>query len=593
MRRLLLLLPVLAGLAAAGCSADVSAEPGEASEDELVFRGVKNAQVDMSMPDVDAIGYEIDLRIDESKPEKETYRATTRGTFVATRALRELELDFVGNDIESLTVGGKPASFTRDHGTLRIELPSQVAKGRAFVVETKYHGAVAQADGANPNDFAAFGGLQVLQRNTNGKKIYASLNWPSKGRRWIPMRDHPRDGAMLAMRATFPDKYVVLSNGKRTSVTKNGDGTKTWLYEALTPMPVYDFSLTAYDDWAESEATSKSGVSIHTYTYSSSTTNAREIYEDAPAAMDVYESIFGPFRWGQLSYVEEPIFGGGMEHATVISMDQSLFTSTKDTRRIAFHELGHHWSGNLVRCATWNDFWLSEGFTEYLTRRAIEGVDGAEAARTLWRSTLARALEAEASNQHALRPPDPEIDVLEIFDDIPYEKGAWVVRMLEARLGREKMDKVLRGWFERHAFSAVTTDILRDEIAKELGDAEARAFFDQFVFTAGHPVYAVTTAPKDGKVEIRVEQVQTEGPKDGYDFPLTVELSRGAQKQRVQIAVSGKVTTTLAEIPFDAQVLRVDPDEVVYGSVVCDDASPCKPGYVCAKGKPRSVCTPR
>lgn len=33
------------------------------------------------------------------------------------------------------------------------------------------------------------------------------------------------------------------------------------------------------------------------------------------------------------------------------------------------HELAHSWSGNLVTNASWEHFWLNEGWTTYLERR--------------------------------------------------------------------------------------------------------------------------------------------------------------------------------------------------------------------------------
>jgi aminopeptidase N len=592
-RRPLLNLGLLALAAVTGCAADGQAGELEASEDDLVFRGTQVGAVDASMPDVDAIGYEVDIRVDESTAKKESYRATVKGTFVATAPLGEVALDFAGNEVDSVRVSGRAATFRRERDKLVVKLPTAVAKGRAFSITTAYHGALAQADGADSSDLDAFGGLMVMQKNTNQRKIYASLNWPSKARRWLPLRDHPRDGAMFAVRATFPEKYVVVSNGKRVSAAKNADGTKTWQYEALTPMPPYDVSLTAYDDWAESEARSRSGVPIKTFTYSSSTTIAKDIYQDVPRSMDFYEGTFGPYRWGSLAYLEEPIFGGGMEHASVVSMDQSLFRSPRESRLIAFHELGHHWSGNLARIGTWNDFWLSEGFTDYLTRRAAEALDGEEEARKLWRSTMARALEAEAQSLHPVRPPDPEKNVLEFFDDISYQKGAWVLRMLEKRLGRDKMDAFLKGWFERHAFKAVTTSTLEAELAPLMGPDAARAFFDQFVRGEYHPEYAVTfAAAGGGKTTITVKQLQSSGPREGFAFPLALEVAGGGEKARVTVDVTGKTTSATVAVPFEVASVQADPDETVYGTVVCTDT--CRTGYRCERTRaPHSVCVPR
>lgn len=56
---------------------------------------------------------------------------------------------------------------------------------------------------------------------------------------------------------------------------------------------------------------------------------------------------------------------------TILAGDRSLTT-------LVAHELAHSWSGNLVTNATWNDFWLNEGFTVYFEHRITEEVYGKE-----------------------------------------------------------------------------------------------------------------------------------------------------------------------------------------------------------------------
>lgn len=38
---------------------------------------------------------------------------------------------------------------------------------------------------------------------------------------------------------------------------------------------------------------------------------------------------------------------------------------------VVAHELAHSWSGNLVSNASWEHFWLNEGWTVYLERRVL------------------------------------------------------------------------------------------------------------------------------------------------------------------------------------------------------------------------------
>ncbi|MBX3188784.1 MAG: M1 family metallopeptidase [Labilithrix sp.] len=577
---------------ALGACVHEGASPVDAasSEDEIRFRV---GAVDTTLPEVDAMGYDVDLKVDDQRG-AETFTADVKGTYVATRDLEELSLDFEGNTIDAITVSGRAATHRREGSRLVIKLPAPIASGKTFSTRVRYHGKPAQADGSNPNDFAAFGGFQIRQRNAEGKRIYTSLSWPSKARRWLPLRDHPRDGAMFAMTATFPKSFTVISNGKQVQRSDGSDGTTTWRYEALTPMPTYDFHITAYEGWKLDEARSQSGVPIATYTYANAHRHQRTVYGDLPKSLDFFEAKFGKYRWGTATFIEEPIFGGGMEHASVVSMDETLFSDPKEARVTAVHELAHHWSGNLARIRTWNDFWLSEGFTEYLTARFIAANDGAEAKKEVYRGYLTQVLAADRQNPHPLRPADPEIDVLSIFDAIPYQKGALTLRAIERIVGEEKLTAFIKDWFDRHAFGAVTTA----DLMKELQDATGKdltKFFESFVYAGYHPELRVTFAAAGAETEVKVEQLQTKGPAGGFVFPLDLDFVDDAGRaERVTVDLTGKTTTKRVRLAREPQSVIVDADEYVLGTVTCGQSggATCKEGFRC-QGGAVSVCVPR
>lgn len=562
-------------------STEANADDDGVSADEInKFSG----KVDTSLPDVDAMGYAVDLKVDESKgPGKEGYTADVTGTYVATRDLTELTLDLTAaNKVSSASVNGARATY-RQEGD-KIVIAANVAKGKTFTTRVQYTGSVAQADGSNPNDFNAFGGLMVRQKNADGKRIYTSLDWPSKARRWLPLRDHPSDGAMITIKATFPKSFTVVANGKKVATTDNADGTRTWRYEALTPMPTYDFHVAAYEDWKIDEAKSTSGIPVTTYTYSKDHAKQQKIFGDLHEAMDFYEKTYGKYRWGTASFLEEPIFGGGMEHASVVSMDETLFPDPAGAREVAFHELGHHWSGNLVRIRTWNDFWLSEGFTEYLTARALGAADGVEAEKAHRRDYLRQALAADRSSPHALRPADPEKDVLEIFDAISYQKGALVLHLLErAAGGPEKMSAFLKGWFEKHAFEAVSTRDLEKELSQATGK-DLGPIFAGFVYAPGHPEVKVTFAAAGANdVDVTVEQLQNG---TSYVFPLDLDFVDAAgAKERIAIDVDGKKVTKRVRVSRSPKTMIADPEEYLVGTFACDAQNACKTGYRCSAAR--------
>src|SRR6185503_5490577 len=121
---------------------------------------------------------------------------------------------------------------------------------------------------------------------------------------------------------------------------------------------------------------------------------------------------------------------------TILARDRSLVS-------LVAHELAHSWSGNLVTNATWNDFWLNEGFTDYFERRIMEalyGISYTDMLSNLGYESLKNTIaETDPKDTHLyldLKGRNPDLGV----SDIAYEKGALFLRMLEQKAGRPAFD---------------------------------------------------------------------------------------------------------------------------------------------------------
>jgi hypothetical protein len=105
-----------------------------------------------------------------------------------------------------------------------------------------------------------------------------------------------------------------------------------------------------------------------------------------------------------------------------------------------------------------------------------------------------------------LQGRDPD----EGMTEIPYEKGAALLRLLEQTFGRTRFDAYLRSYFDRHAFRSITTDeFLADVRANLIGnDAEReRALqLDAWVHKPGLPDNA--PRPRSHRLEIVEKQAQ-------------------------------------------------------------------------------------
>ena len=177
------------------------------------------------------------------------------------------------------------------------------------------------------------------------------------------------------------------------------------------------------------------------------------------------EKLYGPYRWGRYDIlVLPPSFPfGGMENPRLTFATPTVLAGDRSLVSLVAHELAHSWSGNLVTNATWDDFWLNEGFTTYIESRLMEELRGkpyADMLRQLGRQNL----EATVAD---LGPTSPDTRLhLDLtgrdpdagMTDIAYEKGAAFLQTVESVVGREKLDAFLRTYFDNHAFKPMTSE---------------------------------------------------------------------------------------------------------------------------------------
>ncbi|MCP1996880.1 M1 family metallopeptidase [Flavobacterium sp. HSC-61S13] len=203
------------------------------------------------------------------------------------------------------------------------------------------------------------------------------------------------------------------------------------------------------------------------------------------------EGLYGEYPWGQYDVlILPPSFPfGGMENPRLTFSTPTILVGDRSLTNLIAHELAHSWSGNLVTNATWNDFWLNEGFTVYFERRimeALEGKDYADMITVIGYQDLKTSMEMLPANLTSLYIDLDGINPDDAFSDVPYDKGYLFLKMLEDRYGRAQFDVFIKKYFKENAFKTTNTEDFITYLKDNLTNGEDD-FVQNWVYDTGWP----------------------------------------------------------------------------------------------------------
>lgn len=368
-------------------------------------------------------------------------------------------------------------------------------------------------------------GIKVTYRTTPGAK---ALQWLSPiqtadgthpflftqgqailTRTWIPIQDSPGIRLTYSAKVSVPSDLMAVMSASNPQ-QRNADGV--YEFRMDQPIPAYLIAL-AVGDLEFRSMGPRTGV----YAERSMADKAAWEFADTERMLEVAESLYGPYRWERYDIIVlPPSFPfGGMENPRLTFATPTIIAGDRSLTALIAHEMAHSWSGNLVTNATWNDFWLNEGFTVYFENRiceAVYGKDFAQMHHLLGHQDLVATVDRLSAGAH---PEDTHLhldlegrDPDEGMTDVAYEKGFAFLRLIEEKVGREKFDAFLRGYFDRNAFHSMTTERFLDYLNNELLlPAKVKVNISEWVDGPGIPSDIILpTSERFVKVEQEVER---------------------------------------------------------------------------------------
>lgn len=488
-------------------------------------------------------------------PDKESISGDATLTLVARAPLDRLVLDFDRNlPPSAISINGTAlakTAWSNPEGQLRIDLPRQAAAGDKFTVRIRYAGTPHVAARAPWDDGMVWaktpGGKPWIA--TTGQGFGCDLFWPCL--------DFPTgEPARADIRITVPKGLSAPSNGVLIGVDRLSGGRSTWHWRIKHPN-TYGIALNIGPyEVLQGSYKSRFGNSIPMFYWylPGEKAKAEALFAEFTPTLDFFESVIGPYPFGdeKLGVVETPHLG--MEHQTINAYGNGYAKAPEGFDWLFQHEFSHEWFGNQLTAANWDDFWLHEGFGQYmqpLYGRWREGearyatMLDAQRNRIENKAPLISGTERIANDVYQAERGGPGGDI--------YYKGSWMLHTLRWLIGDPVFFAATRrlvygrddpkpgNFAPRFGSSAEFAELVGQVTGKDYA-----WFFDVYLRRAALPELVST---RTGPLLSLRWKVPGDGP-----FPMPVEVQVGDAITRLDMADG---TGSLA-VPDGAHVV-IDP----------------------------------
>lgn len=465
---------------------------------------------------VDAISYKLYFYLD---PENTSVQVAEKLRLRQKTSSPEIVLDAgPALGVNQVAINGQMVSTVHEGAALKIPLSQELQQSEYLDLEF-------QLEAVNPKAVMFFS-------NENDVVFQAaSSTEPIDSRTYFVGVDRPDDKALFETIVKAPANWKTLSNGLLISSEVQGEHSLAH-WKMPDPMPTYLFSFTSglFQIWEDGSTF----VPVAYWYPKEVEKQVLEVFGRTPKMIEYLSTqyIKYPFNKYDVGIINEY---SAMEHTTATTFGQNLLEEERDFKvaeDIAFHELSHHWFGDLVTCETWNDLWVNEGFatfSEFLFQRDMVNEN---AYFELIRDDRKIYFKSEGEN-FSLGPVfNPATAPDDKFNEASYEKPGLILNMLRHQLGEDIFLKGLRRYLTENYMSNGNSKKIQVALEKESGKS-LDSFFKQWIYKAGFPDLKIAAAVVDNILKIEIAQKQP-GTIGLFEFPMEIGLVDSSGKMTIQ-----------------------------------------------------------
>lgn len=443
-----------------------------------------------------------------------------------------LTIDAKGFQIHELAMLNKlgnktPLQYSYDSSYIHIDLGKTYTRNDTFEIFIDYT--------AMPNKLDAGGSAAI----TSDKGLYfinPDGSDPNKPRQiwtqgetqasscWFPTIDSPNEKTTQEIYITVDSAFKTLSNGTLMFQTENAGGTRTDFWKQKLPHAPYLFMMAigefavVEDQWRD--------MPVNYYVEPKYEKFAKDIYPNTPEMIEFFSNKLNyDYPWDKYhQVVVRDYVSGAMENTGAVIYGEFVqgndrYLIDNSAEDVVAHELFHHWFGDLVTCESWANLPLNESFAtygEYLWNEFKYGKD--EADYKGYNDLRVYLQTARMGKKKLIR-----FDYghrMEMFDAHSYQKGGRVLHVLRNYVGDEAFFAALNHYLKKNEFKPAEIHHLRLAFEEITGE-DLNWFFNQWFFSAGHPVLNVEKEYVDSTNLLKVSITQTQ---EGDEVPAVFKL---------------------------------------------------------------------
>ncbi|TKR80495.1 hypothetical protein L596_014562 [Steinernema carpocapsae] len=310
----------------------------------------------------------------------------------------------------------------------------------------------------------------------------------------VPCMDSPSVKQTYNATVSVPSELTCLMSAISEGSSVDGPKT-TYKFKQPVPIPAYLLAIVA-------GRLEKKKISDRCAVWAEPSVVDSAAYEfaDTEKMLKTAEDLAGPYVWGRYDLVVlPPSFPfGGMENPCLTFVTPTLLAGDRSLANVIAHEIAHSWTGNLVTNATWEHFWLNEGFTVFLERKIMGRLYGEQqrqfSALVGYEDNLLPCIHDQFDCHHPytklitdLKGVDPD----DSYSVVPYEKGSAFLMYIEQQIGsNERFEEFLKQYLTKFKYQSITTDDWKAYLEQFFADKKpvlGNIDFDTWLKTAGVP----------------------------------------------------------------------------------------------------------